>query len=65
LTADGVIFLFSSAGHAGEATHIALMPAALLESLKTEEKHREDIARPKKEKRITGKQKIDVDTAKP
>jgi len=62
LTANGVISLFSSAGRAGEVMHIALMHAALLENLKIEERRREDIARLKKEKRITGRQKTAVDT---
>jgi len=62
LTANGVIFLFSSAGHAGGAMHIVVMHAVLLENLKIEERHKEDIARLKKEKRITGRQKTAVDT---
>ena len=40
---------------------IVVIHAELPETLKTEEKHKENIARPKKEKRITGKQKTAVD----
>ena len=42
--------------------HIVVMHAVLLENLKIEERHKEDIARLKKEKRITGRQKTAVDT---
>ncbi len=45
--------------------HIVVMNVVLQEHLKIKEKHREDIAKPKREKRITGKQKIAVDTALP
>jgi hypothetical protein len=65
LTADGVIFLFSSAGHVGEVMHIVVMNVVLQEHLKIKEKHREDIAKPQREKRITGKQKTVVDTVLP
>jgi hypothetical protein len=61
LTVDGVILLFSSAGPAGEAMRIVVMHVVLLESLKIEERHKGGTAKPKKEKRITGKQKTVVD----
>jgi len=56
-----VIFLFFSAGLAGEAIHIVVTPVVLPENLKIEEKLREGIAKLKKEKRTTGKQKTVVD----
>jgi len=60
-TADGVIFLFFSAGPAGGAMRIAVIHAAGPETLRTKVKHRENIARPKRGKRTTGKQKTAVD----
>jgi len=39
------------------------MHAVLMASLKISEKLKEDIARPKREKRTTGKRKTAVDTA--
>jgi len=65
LTADGAILLFSSAGHVGEVMHIVVTNVVLQEHLKIKKKHREDIVKPKREKRIIGKQKTAVDTALP
>ncbi len=45
--------------------HIAVVNVVLQEHLKIKGKHREDIAKPKREKRITGKQKTAVDTVLP
>jgi hypothetical protein len=59
-----VIFLFFSAESAGEAMYIVVMLVVRLGTLKTKERHREDTARPKREKRIIGKQKIVVDTVR-
>jgi len=60
--ADGVIFHFLFAGRVGEVMPIVVIHAELPETLRTEAKHRENIVRPKKEKRIIGSQKIVVDT---
>jgi len=62
LIADGVIFHFLFVGRVGEVMPIVVIHAELPETLRTEVKHREDIARPKKEKRTTGSQKTVVDT---
>jgi len=61
LTVDGVIFLFPFAGRAGEVMRIVVMHVARLENLKIKERHKEGTARPKRGKRITGKQKTAVD----
>ena len=60
-----MIFLFTYAVRAGEAMHIVVMLVVLLGSLKIKGRRKEDTVKPKREKRITGKQKIDVDTAEP
>jgi len=57
LNADGVISIFVSAAVAGEDRPIAAMHVVLPAALKTNEKPRENIAGPRKEKRTIGRRK--------
>ena len=58
-----MILIFISAGAAGKARRIVAMCVVLPANLKTSEKLKEDIARPKKGKRTTEKRKTAVDKA--
>jgi hypothetical protein len=61
--ADGVIFIFVSAAAVSEDRLTAAKDAVLPAVSGISEKPKENIARPRREKGITGKQKIAVDTA--
>jgi len=62
LIADGVISLSFFAGRVGEVMPIVVIHVVRPEILKTEERHKGGIARPKKGKRTTGSQRTVVDT---
>jgi len=59
-----VIFNFASAEAAGGDRHIVVMNAVARQNLKTTERHKENIARPKRVKRPIVKLKTAADRAK-
>lgn len=54
---DGAVSNFAFAGAVGEGRHIVVMHVAVKENAKATATHNENIARPKKAKRPTGKVK--------